>query len=153
MSKSTSSGFTLIEVVLAVVLLGTALAIILGLQSSAVTQTVRNRNKEFALLEARKVLAFLEANEAAIQDTNDQKPLLEMLKQYDGKEAEVVSKEETQRLAPFQAHLTIIPWDIPDVGERMMRKITLEVEWTSSPLDRVQLVYFIPLVKKELGVP
>jgi len=138
-----SDGFTLIEVILAVVLLASSLAVILSLQSSILDQTVRDRNREVALLAGRRILAQMELGDGTVDDFEESGPLPQILRKICKKEIEN-SEEDIEKFSIFDATLSIRPWGLPGLNENAMKRITLTISWTKSPLDMVELVYFLP---------
>ena len=136
-------GFTLIEIILAIMLLAAGLSVILGLQSSAVDQTIRDRNKEFALLAGRRILSTIESGDGDIEILDKDEPMDKLLQSFGALDRN--SKEEDLvRLAEFQGHIKVEKWGIPEVNPDAMKKILLDISWSPSPRDMVQLIYFVP---------
>ena len=61
-----SSGFTLIEVVFAVLILAGSLVVLLGLQTSSLQLTGRGKMTQQAMLYARRILAPIETSKEGI---------------------------------------------------------------------------------------
>jgi len=144
-----SRGFTLIEVILAVVVLASGLTIILGLQSSIVSQTIRDRNREYALLAGRQILAQLEAEQVGMEARDETKPLAAMLSEFKGTEKDDFSPEEQSRLKEFFAHMVTTGIKVPGIDIDVLTKISLTISWSSAPIDSVEIIYFVP-AKPEL---
>ncbi len=136
-------GFTLIEIILAIMLLAAGLSVILGLQSSAVDQTIRDRNKEFALLAGRRILSTIETGDGDVEILEKDEPMNKLLQSFGAIDPN--SKEDDlTRLAEFQGHIKVENWGIPEINPNAMKKISLEISWSDSPRDMVQLIYFVP---------
>ena len=138
-----NEGFTLIEITIAVVILAMGLSIILGLQSSAVTQSLRDRNKEIALLAGRRILAHLEVDEGDLNTEDNSGPLPKLLERFGATEKDGDGKEDA-KLSDYTARLQIEPWGIPDADPEAMKRVVLTISWSDSPSDSVELAYFVP---------
>ena len=141
--KVTASGFTLIEVTLAILILAGALVVLLGLQSSSVERTIRDQNQQRAMLVARRILSALEVESEPPEPSDRDMSLNKLLEEYvtlDDKD-----KNELDQTKDFQAHLKIENWQIPQIEkEDAIRKISLSIYWGNSGVDTLNIVYFIP---------
>lgn len=145
------SGFTLIEVIFAIVILSGSLIVLLGLQSSAIDKALRDRNQLDAMLLARNILAALEIQEDII-DNSVQGSALQLIKDFNAVPAE--DYEELERFSDFQADLQIEDWQTPaelaeqisDAGP-LMKKLYLKIFWSDLPDDQIEIVYFVPAKK------
>jgi prepilin-type N-terminal cleavage/methylation domain-containing protein len=148
--KRSHRGFTLIEVILAVVLLGMSLTVILGLQGAAVQQTVRDRERELALLHGRTILAYIESHESRIEPLREELPLVELLSKYGGNaDSMQLSPDERTRLEGVTAKLEVTLINLPEPQNAVLKKVILDISWGASPLDSVSLTYFLPSVPKQ----
>ena len=59
-SPSDESGFTFVEVMIALVLLASASAILVGMQSAAVHRTIRDTSAQKSMMVARRIMAMIE---------------------------------------------------------------------------------------------
>lgn len=148
---SLSEGFTLIEVTLAILILAVGLSVIIGLQSSTVNQSIRERNKEVALLAGRRLLSQLEISEEDLEPVDLSAPLPELLAKYNadekGGQSEGSRNSESSvgpNLSSFQGTLKIEPWGIPDVNPEALRRVTLTIAWGPNRIDSATILYFIP---------
>ena len=139
-----SRGFTLIEVILALVLLAAGLTIIIGLLSSAGTQTIRDRDREFALLAGRQIFAALEAEETDLEPRNEELPLYQLLDEMKSAQPGEYSAADEERMRQFTAHIVCEGVKVPGFDVDVLRKILLTISWSPAPLDSVELVYFVP---------
>ena len=60
------NGFTLIEIMIAVLILATALVVMLGLEKSNIVRTINDQNRKVALSLARKVMAAIDLEQITI---------------------------------------------------------------------------------------
>ena len=68
-----SSGFTLVEIMIAIVILASSITVILGLQSAIMKRAIDDKSRLTAMLFARRILASLESSidEIPFGVTND----------------------------------------------------------------------------------
>lgn len=148
-------GFTLIEITIAILILASSLVTLLGLQSASMQRAVRDRNKQYAMLMVRRMLAEYETGvrEADIGQMNG--PATEFFTDLVDEEARAEDMNAT--LSTFEVDVTISYWDLTDkalnpaapVGEfiedeQSFKRIEVAVHWTDDPRDRVAVQYFMP---------
>lgn len=146
------SGLTLVEVIIALVILAGALLVFLGLQTASVDRAIYERNQKQAMLKAREILAAIEAREGI-----DEEEL--PIGTIEGTVKEVMesilpgssSLESEESIPELTATVTIDFWAIPRVNEKAMKKITVETRWGELPHERTEVVFFIPLDTGDLS--
>ena len=70
--QSRTAGFTLIEVCLALLVLGGSMIVLLGLQSSIIGRTIRDSKKQRAMLLSRQILSAIEtSNTPLVEQSTD----------------------------------------------------------------------------------
>lgn len=140
--RKNSAGFSLIEVVFAVLILASALVTLLGLQSSSLQLSAHSKFTQRAMLIARDILAPIETSKEPID-----------IQDLEGTPREVLEKVLPARIndnnkdtqdAMFRVRLKVEYWGIPKVNEEAMRRITLTVRWSTAALDSFEIVYFMP---------
>lgn len=136
-----SAGFTLLEIIIAVMVLAVSLTTLLGLQSSATDEAIRTRNKHRAMLAAREVMAALENEGGDLKPSKINGSIDDILDRYmpEGLKKEG-SKEES---LPLMGELEIAFWNIKSLPENSLLKATLKVYWSNNPQDEINVVYFI----------
>ena len=146
--RRSSPAFTLIEVTFAILILAGALVTLLGLQSASIQRSVRDHNKQQAMLIARQIFSAIETSLAAdkggldngqISDTPD-RVINEILPEY---------SNSTNRLDPenrFTVTLNVGFWPIPylKLDTEAVRRIFLTIAWGNSSADSLSVVYFVP---------
>ena len=140
--RARHSGFTLIEISIAILTLAVALITLLGLQSASLERALRDKDKQQAMLLARSILAYIESRQEPldIQDRTDSvKQILETLM-----ENQPASRELDQAMETFQANLKVEYWPIPGTSENSIKRITTRIFWSEDVLDSLEIVYFIP---------
>ena len=142
-------GFTLIEVVIALMILAVSLTTLLSLLSSVVQRTIRGQREEIAMLAARSVLASIETSASAKSVEPFEGLLSDLLLRMNVSRPEPKAEStesEEDALASYQANLIVEPWGIATFPDALQR-IRLVVSWGPTTLDRVTLDYFIPTEK------
>lgn len=138
-------GFSFIELVVALALFAVAASVIVGLESSSINRTVRDRNAQQAMLAARRIMASIEAAGPAL-DLPDQEgvPVSEILSSLSVPES--ANEDEKTAVSTFQASLRIQDWDIPfeNVQNPAMRKVVLVITWGDGPGNSFRIDYLLP---------
>lgn len=136
-------GFTLIEVMIALVLLASASALLVGMQSAAVNRTIRDSSAQQALMVARRLLAMIETipdTEFNLSSQGEQSAiaLMEQLQ---------IPMEDTSTdnglLNKLSATLQVDDWLLPVPGaeETPMKKIVLNLSWGPSQQDNISIEF------------
>ncbi|RIL05130.1 MAG: hypothetical protein DCC75_11970 [Proteobacteria bacterium] len=138
-----NSGFTLMEIIFAILILGGSLTVLLGLQSSSTQRNVRDKNKQQALLVAREIMSVIEST-----------PIPVDIQDFSGPPRELISSlypealEQGREIDPENrliAQLKVEFWPLPNIDDpEAVKRITLRIYWSDSPLDQIELVYFEP---------
>ena len=111
--RTLCSGFTLVEVVIAILVLAGSLVVLLGLQSSAVTKALRDRNQLQAMLAARHIFAAVEVFQQ-FDDRDDTLPVYQLLRDLEALPDFGDSAEEEQLYAGMEARIQISEWENPE---------------------------------------
>ncbi len=138
-------GFSFIELVIALALFAVAAAVIVGLESSSIDRTLRDRNAQQAMLVTRRVMASIEAagSRLDIADQEDQ-PVIEVLRALGVPDPE--EKGADPALANFRVSLRVADWDLPfeNIQNPAMRKVSLRVAWGAGQGESFKLDYLFP---------
>lgn len=149
--KINKSGFTLVEVIFAIVILTSSLVVLLGLQSSAIDKALRDRNQLDAMLLARSLLSALELEfkEKPPESSSVDSSVIQLLQDHNAVPPEDIA--ELEGFADFKAELRIEDWQTPpqlaeqiQTDKALMKKLYLRVYWSDLPDDQVDVVYFFP---------
>ena len=146
--RTLCSGFTLVEVVIAILVLAGSLVVLLGLQSSAVTKALRDRNQLQAMLAARHIFAAVEVFQQ-FDDRDDTLPVYQLLRDLEALPDFGDSAEEEQLYAGMEARIQISEWENPEAlaplgaDINLLKRIYLQIFWGESPDDQLEIVYFI----------
>lgn len=141
-------GLSLIEVTFALLILAGSFTVILSLQSSSVQREVSDRNRQSAMLIARRILAAIETQSAPleVQDfTTSARDLFEGLVASSPPE----DRQELDLMQEFEAAIKVEEWGIPGVEEQPLHRVTLNVYRVGSPRDGVNIIYFVPIDEGE----
>ena len=139
------AGFTFIEIMIALIILATAVSTLLGMQGAAIARTVRDKDAQQAMLLARRIMASIEAIPPGVNlDPFEDKPALSALQQFGIPDpADEASK---QALSPFKVSMGIgdLTLPLPNVEEQPLTKINLQIYWGSQPDEMFSVTYMIP---------
>jgi type II secretory pathway pseudopilin PulG len=144
--KKTEGGFTFIELILALALLAASMTVFIGLQAAAVQRTIRDRNVQQAMLAARRIMAAIDTNPTILEQGNIPPSLLPNLFSQLGFRVSG-NVEEQELLSSLQGELIIENWPlpVPNAEESPLRRLTVRIAWSPDPVDRFELVYYIPI--------
>lgn len=148
MGKKKNSGFTLIEIVIAVTILSLSLITLIGLEGAATSEALRTRNKQFAMLMARRIMTNIELDAEVLTDQTLTDSAEGVLNQF-GTDDPADRATERSSDVPMSAELSIKGWNIPGLPDDSVKKVTLRVFWSSNPVDSIEVVYFVPAPTKE----
>ena len=137
-----NAGFSLIEVVFAVLVLASSLVTLLGLQSSSLQLSAHSKFTQRAMLIAREILAPIETSHDPIDIQDVEGTPEEILEKV--LPAKISSQEPNSRNSMFRVRLRVAFWGIPKVNEEAMKRVTLTVRWSASPDDSFEIIYFMP---------
>jgi prepilin-type N-terminal cleavage/methylation domain-containing protein len=144
-----SKGFTIIEVLFAVVILSAALIPLLGLQSASLHRTSRNEHEFQATLIAQQLLSFIEKGEWSEAEWNSVRPANEMLQQVSQRMTGIrYQHPDENSLLPYSVRLVTVPWTLPQIQIPLtvpLAKMTITVFWGEAIQEQIQLTYLIPL--------
>jgi type II secretory pathway pseudopilin PulG len=144
--RKTEGGFTFIELILALALLAASMTVFIGLQAAAVQRTIRDRNVQQAMLAARRIMAAIDTNPTILEQGNiAPSPLPNLFSQLGFRVSGDATEQEV--LSYLQGELIIENWalPVPNIEENPLRKLTLRIAWSPDPVDRFELVYYIPI--------
>ena len=139
---SRRGGFTLIEVVIALVILGGSLVVLLGLQSSIIERTIRDSKKQRAMLLARQILSAIEVAQTPPVPQSTDGSFKDVLNSV--LTSNETNREESPEDAEYHAQLEVESVGIPKLAPDAIRKITVTISWSPSPLDQLTAVFFTP---------
>ena len=142
-----AAGFTLIEVLVALLVLATSLVVLLGLQSSSTQAALRSRNQTTAMLYARSFLAAVESDEIVVPESED--TTLSLLELFDRHNLTAqISETERESLTRFTAHFVSRPKDILEY-KGALQEIMLTISWGPSNQDSFTVNYYEPTESDE----
>ncbi len=140
------SGFTLIEITVALSLLAVSASIFIGMQGSAVRRTLRDTNAQAAMLVARRVMASIEIlkDSEFMLATNSEIPVRDLLQQLNitgiGDKAESAAIDQMTASVAVDELELVLPLD----RQEQMKRITLRLAWGPGADESIQLVYQRP---------
>jgi prepilin-type N-terminal cleavage/methylation domain-containing protein len=146
--RRSESGFTLIEIVIAIMILAVSLTVLIGLQSASIERAVRDRATQQAMLLARSILAGIEAARDPIPLGTIEGPALQLVQRF---KAAPDGADFPPELDRFDASLQVEPVAIPLVKDGVptvvpdaMKRILLTIIWGPDPTEQFPVLYFIP---------
>ena len=148
------SGFTLMEVTIAVLILSTALVTLLGLQSSILARALKDEEKQQAMLIARTILSAIEIHSDEI-DAQDSTSSVDDLLQKLHLNLKDKDNEETLKKFDFMARLKVENIGVKDVGDNLIKSVTLSIyPKDNQTVNQIQqnsfdVTYLIPLEEQD----
>lgn len=141
--RTTDEGFTLMEIMIAIVILAFGLTTLLGLQSASVERTLRDRNKQQAMLMARSILALVETTTEPLDVMKENGTVREVLAKLQ-ESSGVGFETDDEALDRFQAELEVDFWSIPNLDDDALKRVLVRVFWSDDPRDELEVIYFVP---------
>ncbi|MCB0338983.1 MAG: prepilin-type N-terminal cleavage/methylation domain-containing protein [Bdellovibrionales bacterium] len=129
-------GFTLIEIVIALFILGTSLVTLLGLQSAILERTNRDQNRLNAMLFMRRVLANIETSNSEVDVGNQSGTFAELLE---------LSQDDPDydKALSIDGSIEIQFWPLPQ-NPQALKQVIVRASWGPDALDSFILYYFLP---------
>lgn len=130
-----NKGFTLLEIMIAVLILSVSMIVLLGLQASVLTQEKRDSERQEAISVAKQILAAIELYPERLKSgSQPAKELLDFLSPNSpaAKESDLFSDLEVEMIS------------LPDFPDKDLERISLTISWGSSELDKVNFIYVRP---------
>lgn len=152
-SHRSELGFTLIEIAVAVAILGASLATIIALNTRLLSTVSREQNLLRAALYGQYILTFLEIAPAPPEVGTDDGELSDRLKKlgyFQGDEFD--SLNERLEGWRYVQNVTAVDFgEFPDI----MRRIDLSIRWDTGNRDQLDLVLYLksPLVQGANAAP
>ena len=139
-----SGGFTLVEVTMAIALLGLALTALIGVQIGFVNQYLREQELTRAALYAQYLLSGIEGDGKVPPEGEKDGDLESALGDagfFDGLES-TDAQRLREMLAPWKVSVRTQKIDLPPI-EDALRRVEVVVSWSESERDIYSVVYFM----------
>ncbi len=140
-----NSGFTFIEVVIALAVMASAAGIIIGMQGAALRRTTRDTYAQQAMLAARRIMASIEAlNPKNFNlQTQENQPVSAVLQTLGV--TSLSDKDEAAAMSALNASLLVEDWPIPLLEkEVLMKRIILRLFWGQGWDEAFEVIYLLP---------
>lgn len=140
-----NSGFTFIEVGIALAVMASAAGIIIGMQGAALRRTARDTTAQQAMLVARRIMASIEAMNPKNFNlqTQENQPVAAVLQTLGI--TSLSDKDEVAAMSALSASLLIEDWPIPLIEkEVLMKRIILKLFWGQSWDEAFEIIYLLP---------
>jgi prepilin-type N-terminal cleavage/methylation domain-containing protein len=142
-----AAGFTLVEVAIAVAILGVSLATLLTLQTRYIRIYLSEENQTRAALYAQYLMTMLDLAEELPEAGTKSGPLLDVLQQQ-GYFDKNVPPQEKERLKEWDYDQTVTSEDYGDAVD-IMRRISLKLSWGPSESESFSLIYYVRTGKQQ----
>jgi prepilin-type N-terminal cleavage/methylation domain-containing protein len=142
-------GFTFVEVLLALIVLASAASVLVGMQSAAISRTIRDRNAQQAMLFARRVMSAIEVmDESSPIPPADEQPAAQLMQTFGIPEP--TTDPEKRALDPLRASLIVEEFALPfeNFDQSPLQKLTLRVAWGNAIDDAFVITYLKPVKKQ-----
>lgn len=145
--RTKESGFTLIEILIALSVMAAASVVLIGMQSAAIARAVRDRNAQQGMFLARRIMASIEAQADKPQDipTFENEGAFGVLQRLNIPEpTDEISK---RAMAPFQITLTSsnLQIPLPNVNQDPLKKFSLRIAWGPGLDESFIVTHLIPI--------
>jgi len=138
-------GFTLIEITFAIVILAGSLVVLLGLQSASTQASIRDAQKQRAVLAARALMSAIEVGDPEVEVQDTTAPMSELLADnLPGNLAPPAEEGPRGPTAGLTGRLKVEFWQLPGMDPEVVKRVSLRVMWSDSPIDAVEILYFLP---------
>ncbi len=143
-TSKNESGFTFIEVMVALIILASASGILVGMQSSAIARTIRDKNAQQGMLLARRIMASIETlGPTGLVGNFDNEPALNALQKWTIPDP--TDDAEKKALAPFSVSMSsddlVLP--LPNTSQNPMKKVLLRVSWGQEVDESFIIMYLM----------
>ena len=149
-----SRGFTLIEVIIAVVILAGSLTILISMVTTSVASAVNDRQHFYASLAARSLMSAIEL-QGKIDTQDTVKPLIDLLEQFNA--VNQLEPELRRVYEQMEAALIVqdfeIPGLLPPSGDDpqqqqesivKLKKLSLGVRWGGGDEQHLDIYFALP---------
>ena len=140
-------GFTLVEVLVAILLFAACATSTIGLQSALINRAIKNRNEREAMLIARSILSIVEVFPENLPDKNNNRSAYDLLQNLNGVDG--LDDDDAEILKSYSAELFIEDQDIPIVSRDLsqadtaiLKKIRLIIAWGNNDDEKFETVYY-----------
>ncbi len=146
LSTHSSGGFTLVEIAVAVAILGVALVTLVGLHTRMLDTYFIERNRLQASLYAQYLMTMIEVEPDAPEPGSDQKSLLSKLRDagyFDEDSFEQADESLKDWNYVMQVESIGLPLAVGDLAEDALRRVDLSIQWGPSDDEQYTLTHFI----------
>lgn len=145
-TSHTQAGFTFIEVMVALIILASASGILVGMQSSAIARTIRDKNAQQGMLLGRRIMASVEAlGPQGLIGNFDGEPALSALQKWSIPDP--TDDLGKRALAPFFISFSsedlVLP--LPNTGQDPMKKMLLRISWGKEVDESFNIIYLMAM--------
>jgi prepilin-type N-terminal cleavage/methylation domain-containing protein len=146
-ARSSESGFTFVEVIVALTLMAVAAGLLIGLEGAAVRRTIRDTQAQQAMLAARRIMSAIETmrNNEFTLSNQDNQPIAEVLQQLGSPSTDDPS--ENKALEMLSATVQVEDWvlPLPETESTPLKRISLKVSWGQEPDEAITILYLMSL--------
>lgn len=144
-ARAREEAFTLVEVLIAIVLLAAGVTTLYGLQAANTRTTLQIANEHHAVLLARQFFATMDVRPDGAPPVSERTVEGSFQELYGAIGMKPPPLSEDARVR-FRVRMIVDTWALGDLLPKPMRRMQLRVFW--GPLDRdgVTLTYFLPPV-------
>ena len=141
------SGFTFVEVIVALTLLAVAAGLLIGLEGAAVRRTIRDTQAQQSMLAARRIMSSIEAMRTKdfTLGNVDNQPAAAVIQQLGGPSSDDPS--ETKALDLLSATIQVEDWvlPLPQTESTPLKRILLKVAWGTEVDESISVLYLMPV--------
>jgi prepilin-type N-terminal cleavage/methylation domain-containing protein len=145
------AGFTLIEIAIAVAILGVGLTTLISLQTRYTEDYIYEKHLTQAALYAQFLMTMIEVSQEPPSLGSDSEDLESALNEHNffGAGLDEESQAAKDAIAGWKVTTEVSPLEIDQI-DNLVNRIELTVSWSESPRDTFSLVYFAPSTEEDV---
>jgi prepilin-type N-terminal cleavage/methylation domain-containing protein len=139
--RQQNGGFTLIEILIAVVILALAVTTVSGLQSAALSGTRQSAHRVQALLIARQIFALYDSVEPDLAEFSHEGTPSQVMQRLSELEPPPGSLSDLD--SPYFVTVSLAPWSVENLPPGALWRLLVTVRWSNNPRDSLEVPYFV----------
>ena len=140
--KTNQSGFTLVEIAIAVAILGLAFTTLVGLHTKMLNNYGIERNRNMAAMIGQYMLAMIEVSPTPPEVGGDSGDLKSKLQDFGFFDTDDNKTNFDEEIKGWEFNTTVTSGDLEELKD-VYRRIELKLNWGDGPEDSFDFVYFV----------
>jgi prepilin-type N-terminal cleavage/methylation domain-containing protein len=146
-TRSRRSGFTMLEIMIAISILAVAVVPSLGLNNASLSRLYQNEKEFRAILIARQVMSFFEASGRSPNPQESDGEALQIVNELGRFTTGIpYTHPNPLELDGFYIFLKVDPLQIENFPDDKLLKVSVVVSWGTEVKDSLELIHIVPKV-------